>query len=82
MLLRASIGLAVAAALFAALQSWRVNDLRDRLAAAERRFDQCDATLQAYLEGEEIDDAIPDDLGGFDVPSEWMRDLPASPAAP
>ncbi len=45
--------------------------LRLQLAAAERNFGICDATLTAFLEGEEIDDAIPDDLRDYD-PSDWL----------
>jgi hypothetical protein len=77
-LAKAALILALAASLFAGLQTWRVGYLNDRLAEAERAFGICDATLTAYLEGEEINDAIPDDLGGFDVPSHWLR--PSSPA--
>jgi hypothetical protein len=79
MLAKAALILALAASLFAGLQTWRVGYLNDRLAEAERAFGICDATLTAYLEGEDIDAAIPDDLGGFVVPDHW-RLQPSSPA--
>jgi hypothetical protein len=77
-LAKAALILALAASLFAGLQTWRVGYLTDRLAEAERAFGICDATLTAYLEGEEINDAIPDDLDGVEPRPWWL--LPPSPA--
>jgi hypothetical protein len=78
MLTKAALTLALLASVVAGVQTWRLGTLPGKLAKAERDFGICDATLTAYLEGEEINDAIPDDLGGFDVPSHWLR--PSSPA--
>jgi hypothetical protein len=82
-ILRAAIAVAAIAALAAAAQTWRLDRLRAELATAERNFGMCDATLTAYLEGEEIDDAIPLDLDGFTVPDRWrVQPVEPAPAAP
>jgi hypothetical protein len=78
-ILRAAIIAALAASLFAALQTWRVDRLRASVTEAERAFGICDATLTAYLEGEEIDNAIPDDLGDFVPPDHWLRPSTSAP---
>lgn len=44
----------------------------ERLVQAREDFGQCAATLSAYLEGDEIDATIPDDLGGFSPRPEWL----------
>jgi hypothetical protein len=78
-LAKAALILALAASLVAGVQTWRIGSLPAQLAESERAFGICDATLTAYLEGEDIDAAIPDDLGGFVVPDHW-RLQPSSPA--
>jgi hypothetical protein len=80
MLAKAALVLALAASLFAGLQTWRIGTLPGKLAEAERASEVCDATLTAYLEGEEIDNALPDDLRDYSPRDEWMRQLlpPAS----
>lgn len=78
MITKISLAIALLASVVAGIQTWRISGLPHQLAEAERAFGVCDATLTAYLEGEEIDDAIPDDLGGFDVPSHWLQ--PTFPA--
>jgi hypothetical protein len=73
-LAKAALILALAASLVAGLQTWRVGYLTDRLAEAERAFGICDATLTAYLEGDDIDADIPDDLDDYVPPDRWMRE--------
>jgi hypothetical protein len=79
MIAKAALTLALLASIVAGIQTWRIGNLPHQLAEAERAFGICDATLTAYLEGEEINDAIPDDLGGFDVPSHWLRPSSSTP---
>jgi hypothetical protein len=78
MIAKAALAIALLASVVAGVQTWRIGSLPHQLAEAEQAYGVCDVTLTAYLEGEEINDAIPDDLGGFDVPSHWLR--PSSPA--
>ena len=72
---------AIAALGFAGVTGWAMNErsngahLEAELAAMTAASEQCHAILSAFLEGEEIDDEIPDDLGGVGVPPGWM--LPA-----
>lgn len=67
--LAAALSLALA---FSGWQYHRAEILSRDLDATDIRFEQCNTLLTATLEGEEIDDAIPDDLDGFDVPPEWL----------
>lgn len=36
----------------------------------------CQITTTSLMEGQEIDNAIPDDLGGVGVPSRWLLPSP------
>jgi hypothetical protein len=76
---KVALALALLASVVAGIQTWRLGNLPHQLAEAERDFGICDATLTAYLEGDDIDAAIPDDLDGFVVPDHW-RVQPSSPA--
>jgi hypothetical protein len=79
MLTKAALAIALLASVVAGIQTWRLGNLPHQLAEAERAYGVCDATLTAYLEGDDIDAAIPDDLGGFTLPNHW-RVQPSSPA--
>jgi hypothetical protein len=74
MLTKAALALALLASVVAGVQTWRIGNLPEKLAKAERDFGICDATLTAYLEGDDIDAAIPDDLDDFTVPDHWLRE--------
>ena len=78
MLTKFALALAAIAFAVAGFQTWRIGTLPGKLAEAERAYGICNATLSAYLEGDDIDAAIPDDLDGFVVPDAW-RVQPSTP---
>jgi hypothetical protein len=75
MIFRGAIIVALLAVLGAGYQTLRLQIANASLDQLGRDLGQCQATLTAYLEGEEIDNAIPDDLRNYDPRNEWMRRL-------
>jgi hypothetical protein len=78
MIFKAAIIIATASFAFAGYQTLRLQIAHGELAALNNDFTQCQATMRAFLEGEEIDNAIPDDLGDFFPPDPWL--LPSTEA--
>lgn len=71
-------GLAFTVAMLLGLALYLFSQWRNEVQAhadAERDFAECSATITAMIEGQEIDDAIPDDLNGFDIPDAWRVPL-------
>jgi hypothetical protein len=64
-------GLAASLA-FGGYQTLRLQIAESSLDQLGRDFGECQATLQAFLEGEEIDNAIPNSLGDFVPPPHWL----------
>jgi len=60
---------------FAAIQTYRLDQVRDARDAARDDFAQCEALLAATLEGDDIDAGIPHTLDGFTVPDSWFLPL-------
>lgn len=69
------IGFAGGMFVIAAFTVWENGNLREDLERSRSANAQCAAVLAAMNEGQEIDDAIPDDLGGFDIPDAWRLHL-------
>lgn len=43
-----------------------------QLATVTGQQEACNRTLSLLAEGRDIDNAIPDNLDGFDIPPEWL----------
>jgi hypothetical protein len=80
MIAKIALVLALVAFTFSGYQTLRLQIANSSLEQLGLDFGQCQATLTAYLEGEEINDAIPDDLGDFVPPDAWLVPSPGSPA--
>jgi hypothetical protein len=81
MIAKIALVLALPAFIFGGYQTLRLQIANSSLEQLDLDFGQCQATLTAYLEGEEIDNALPDDLRDYNPRDEWLRRL-LSPAAP
>jgi hypothetical protein len=81
MIVKIALAFALAAFAFGGYQTLRLQIAHASLEQLNRDFGQCQATLAAYLEGEEIDNALPDDLRDYNPRNEWMRRLLSSDAA-
>jgi hypothetical protein len=75
MIAKIALALALVASAFGGYQTLHLQIANSSLEQLGRDFGQCQATLAAYLEGEEIDNALPDDLRDYDPRNEWMRRL-------
>jgi len=71
---------ATAAAVAVAATGWAMFERNNRQAVeaelrnTARDLVACQITTEALMEGQEIDNAIPDDLGGVGVPPGWLLD--------
>lgn len=71
MIARIAIPAAIVAVIFGSLL-WRLQVVTEDRAELRINLSSCAHRLNLYIEGDEIDDAIPLDLDGFAVPDHWM----------
>jgi len=72
MLFRITLGALIAAVLFGVVQTKRLDWYREGEALTAIQLDACGIRLTNILEAQESNAGIPDNLGDFPVPSDWM----------